>query len=108
MKVSAIACPGWGRRRCGPTVRSAARPGGRTAKFRLFCADQGATGKLAAAFAREKGVLATAFGQEELSRGPCQRQLRWCGGSYPPVLQRVAGVTFPNRTGWGWGLSRLI
>jgi hypothetical protein len=31
-----------------------------------------------------------------------------CARSCPPVLQRVAGVTFRNRAGWGAGLGRAI
>lgn len=40
--------PGGGGVGCGQTPRSAARPGGRTAKFGLLCAEEGAAGKLAA------------------------------------------------------------
>lgn len=50
----------------------------------------------------EKVVSAAALELEGLSRGPCQTQLLCCAGSCPPVLQRVAGMPFPNRMGWGW------
>lgn len=104
VKVSATARPGWGHP-VSRTPRSSAQPGGRAAKFGLRCIGGGAAGKVGRAWVCPG--CRVGFGAGRV-KGRSNPQLGWRARSCPPAFRRVAGVTFPDRAGWVWGLVRLI